>query len=298
MAARTSPLSSAASNRLPLFIELTKPGITLFVACSAAAGYVVTAGAGFSVLHVCIVMLSTALMSGGAAALNQVIEVDRDRLMLRTARRPLVSGKISIAQATWFAWTLSAAGLLLSLATLPLLAPVFLVLSHISYVNIYTPMKLRTPLCTLAGAFPGSLPVLAGAAAGGPLNLTALVLTGLLFAWQLPHFMAIGWLMREDYGRAGYAMMFLTEASGRDSAIVAVLYAALTGAFALLLTPAGPAGWLFTAIAAAAGLAYLALAVAFLQRRDRTRARRLFSASLIVLPLLLATLVFELRVLG
>jgi protoheme IX farnesyltransferase len=298
-AARTSLHCSAVSSRLPLYRELTKPGITLFVSCSAATGYAVSAGASFSPLRAFLVWAATMLMSGGAAALNQVIELERDRMMLRTARRPLVSGQVSVHDATLFAWVLTGAGLLLSLTTLPLLTALFLALSHISYVNIYTPLKPRTPLCTLAGAFPGSLPVLAGAAAGaGGLNLAAWLLTGLLFAWQLPHFMAIGWLVREDYGRGGYAMLFLTDPSGRESAAVAVMYAAATGACALLLALAAPAGWLFVTIAALTGVVYSALAGAFFLRRDRTSARRLFFSSLLVLPALLATLVFEVRVLG
>ena len=298
MAASTSLRSFAASDRLPQYRELTKPGITLFVACTAVTGYVVTAGARMSVWHALLVLLTTVLMSGGAAALNHVAEVDRDRKMLRTQRRPLVAGQITPQEATVFAWILTGAGLLLSLATLPLLTAVFLALSHISYVNIYTPLKLRSPLCTLAGAFPGSLPVLAGAAAGADgITVAALLLTGVLFAWQMPHFMAIGWLAREDYGRAGYSMLFLTEATGRQSGAVAVMYAAAMGASALVLGLATHS-WLFTTIAAVSGVAFTALAYAFLQRRDRTRARRLFFGSLLVLPVLLATLVLQLLVLA
>ena len=297
-AAQTSLPSCVASSRFAQYRELTKPGITLFVACSAVTGYVVSASTTASVLHACLVLLTTMLMSGGAAALNHVAEVERDRLMLRTARRPLVAGHIAVSEATAFAWILSGAGLLLALATLPLATSLFLALSHISYVNIYTPLKLRSPLCTLAGALPGSLPVLAGAAAAPEgINLAALLLTALLFAWQMPHFMAIGWLAREDYGRAGYAMLFLTEPSGRQSAGVALMYAALTAVSALLLVGAADTSWLFAAVAATGGVAYTAAAFNFMRQRNRSRARKLFFGSLLVLPLMLATLVFELLVL-
>lgn len=299
MAARTSLLSSAASKQLSQYLELTKPGITLFVACSAVAGYMVTALDGFHALGALLVLVATLAMSGGAATLNQVAECDRDKMMRRTARRPLASGLVRVEHARLWAWTLSAFGLTLALLTLPPLTALFLVLSHISYVNIYTPLKLRTPLCTLAGAFPGALPVLAGAAAGGHgITIAAAALTGLLFAWQLPHFMAIGWLAREDYARANYAMLFVVEPSGQKSGGVALMYAAATGACALLLAAAAPVGMLFTSMAVAGGLAYTVLAWRFMQQRDVARARRLFFFSLLVLPLLLCALAFELLVLA
>jgi protoheme IX farnesyltransferase len=297
-AARISPRWSVACRRAALYSELTKPGISVFVALSAAAGYVLSSGAATSWPGLLLVMLCTTLMSAGAATQNQVIECGRDRMMRRTAARPVAAGLIPAVDAGLFGWALTFAGLLLALATLPPLVAAFLVLSHVSYVNIYTPMKLRTPLCTLAGAFPGAFPVLAGAAAGANgIDLSTWLLTGVLFAWQLPHFMAIGWLAREDYARGGYAMLFLRENTGRDSAIVAVLYAVAMAGCALLLAWAASTTPVFTTIAAACSATYITLALAFLRVRERLRARRLFFSSIMILPVILLTLVVELLVL-
>ena len=292
---RTSSRWYAASSRLALYLELTKPGISVFVALSAAAGYVVAASAGTTWLGAALVMMCTALMSGGAAALNQVVEADRDRAMLRTRERPVASGLIEVERATAFAWSLALTGLIVALITLPPLTALFLALCHVSYVNIYTPLKLRTPLCTLVGALPGSLPVLAGAAASGTgIEMPALLLTGVLFTWQLPHFMAIGWLAREDYARGNYSMLFLTDGSGRESAQVAVLYAVVMMGCALLLAYALSTSALFYGVVIVSGSVFTGLAGQFLRARGRTEARKLFFSSLLVLPVMLVTLVIEL----
>jgi heme o synthase len=299
VAAKTSLLSYAVSKRAPLYLELTKPGISVFVALSAVTGYVVAAGAGARWLPAGLVLVCTMLMSGGAGALNHVVEAKRDRSMRRTANRPVAAGYIDAQEATFFAWMLTICGLALALMTLPPMVATLLVLSHISYVNIYTPLKTRTPLCTLAGALPGSLPVLAGAAgAADGVSLAAVLLTALLFTWQMPHFMAIGWLARDDYARAKYAMLFLTEPSGGQSAAVAVQYAAAMGGCAVLLAVATSTTWLFMFVALATSALLTGLAIVFQRDRARESARRLFFASLLVLPVLLATLMLEVLVLG
>ena len=249
-------------------------------------------------LRALLVVASTMLMSAGAAAQNQIIEAPRDRNMRRTATRPIAAGLIEPGDASAFAWTLSLTGLTLALATLPFTAAVFLVLCHISYVHWYTPLKVRTSLCTLVGALPGALPVLAGAAASSSgIDLAALLLTALLFTWQLPHFMAIGWLAREDYARGNFAMLFLSEPSGRQSAIVAFMYALAMGFSALLLAFALSTSVIFVTIAIGCSATYATLAAAFLRERSRTHARRLFFSSIVVLPLLLISLSYELIVL-
>ena len=292
---RTSSRWYAASSRLALYLELTKPGISVFVALSAAAGYVVAASAGTTWVGAALVMMCTALMSGGAAALNQIIEASLDRSMKRTRERPVATGTIGVRAATAFAWSLTLTGLIVALVALPPLTALFLTLCHVSYVNVYTPLKLRTPLCTLVGALPGSLPVLAGAAASGAgIGIPALLLTGVLFAWQLPHFMAIGWLAREDYARGNYSMLFLTDSSGRESAQVAVLYAVAMTGCALLLAYALSTSALFYGVALVGGCVFTGLSVQFLRARERTQARKLFFSSLLVLPVMLVTLVIEL----
>jgi heme o synthase len=273
---------------------LTKPGITLFIGITAGAGFVTAAGGLAMPGRLMLTVLATMLMSAGAATLNHVAERDSDLLMRRTAGRPLPSGAITVRGARAFGWTLGAAGLALSLAFLPPLAAVFLVLCHASYVYVYTPLKRRTPLCTLAGAVPGALPVLAGwTATGQPIDVTALALTGVLFMWQIPHFLAIGWIARDDYGRAGCPMLGVLDGSGRTSARVSFAYAVAMLVCAGVVGVSSGAGMLYASVALLTGGAYVTLAFRFVQERDRAPARRLFFSSLMVLPMLLSSLIAD-----
>jgi protoheme IX farnesyltransferase len=277
------------------WVGLTKPGITLFIGITAAAGYITALGGLLMPVRFGIALVATMLMSGGAATLNQVDELKWDALMRRTARRPLPAGVISARRARAFGWSLSALGLLLSLTLLPPATALFLVLCHISYVNIYTPLKRRTPLCTLTGAIPGSLPVLAGwAATGETIGVAALALTGVVFMWQIPHFLAIGWMARDDYAMAGCPMLGVVEGSGRASARISLAYTLAMLACAIVVGLTSPAGSLYMNVALIACLAYVAFAWHFVRQRDRLPARRLFFSSLIVLPVLLTALMVDL----
>lgn len=277
------------------YLELTKPGITLFIGVTAGAGFVTALGGWAMPGRLAVTLLATMLMSGGAATLNQVAEEKWDALMRRTASRPLPAGNLSSRSARLFGWSLSVSGLVLALAMLPGATAVVLVLCHVSYVNVYTPLKRRTPLCTLAGAIPGALPVLAGwVATGQPIGLTAVALTGVLFMWQIPHFLAIGWMAREDYGAAGCPMLSVVDPSGRSSARVALVYAAGMLLFSIVVGATAGTGPFFMAIALLTGTAYLGFAWGLVRELDRVPARRLFFSSIIVLPLLLTALVVDL----
>ena len=286
------------SRTVRAYYELTKPGITLFIGVTAAAGFV-TALNGFGMAPVfTITLTATMLMSGGAATLNQVAERQWDALMRRTATRPIPAGVVSVASARVFGWSLSAAGLLLSLL-LPWPATLFLVLCHVSYVYLYTPLKRRTPLCTLAGAIPGALPVLAGwTATGAAIDTAAIALTGVLFMWQIPHFLAIGWLAREDYARAGCPMLTVVETSGRTTARVSFVYTCAMLICAITVGVSKAAGPLYTVTALLAGTAYVAFAWRLLRMPDRGPARHLFFSSLVVLPVLLSALMADLVLLN
>lgn len=295
--ARAITLPRAEPWALPLrsYVELTKPGITIFIGISAAAGYVAAQEGLRDPAGLAAALAATMLMSGGAAALNHVAERDSDARMRRTAGRPLPSGALSVRHAAQFGWALSAAGLLLALAALPWPAAVFLVLSHISYVYLYTPLKRRTPFCTLAGALPGALPVLAGwAASGRPLALSGLALASVLYMWQIPHFLAIGWLAREDYARAGCPMLGVLDESGRVSARVSFSYTLAMLAAAAVVAATTPTGALYTTVAALCCASYAACAWRFVGNPSRASARRLFFSSLVVLPVLLGALVADL----
>jgi heme o synthase len=277
------------------YLYLTKPGITLFIGITAAAGFI-TAQAGWGQpLTFAVTVLATMLMSGGAATQNQVAEARQDAIMPRTARRPIPAGVVSARSARMYGWALSAAGLALALAFLPVLAAVFLCACHVSYVHAYTPLKRRTPLCTLTGAIPGALPVLAGwAATGAPIGAAALALTSVLFMWQIPHFLAIGWLARDDYRSAGCPMLGVVDGTGRSSARVALAYAFVMAVSAALVGLTSAAGAVYMVTALLTGTVYIGFAWRFVQQRDALPARRLFFSSLVVLPVLLTALVTDL----
>jgi heme o synthase len=281
------------------YFELTKPGITLFIGVTAGAGFITALGGWGMPLRLLVTLTATMLMSGGAATLNQVAERKWDALMIRTSRRPLPAGTITERSARLFGWMLSATGLTIALTLLPLATALFLVLCHVSYVNAYTPLKRRTPLCTLTGAIPGALPVLAGwAATGQPINVAALALTGVLFMWQIPHFLAIGWMAREDYRAAGCPMLSVVEGSGRSSARVSLVYASAMVVCAAVVGATSPAGSLYMITALLTGSVYVLYAWRFVHECARVPARKLFFSSLLVLPLLLTALVTDLVLFG
>ncbi len=288
---RTAPRALAAAPAARAYLELTKPGITLFVGMTAAAGFLLAArGVGAPALLVETV-LATILTSGGAAALNHVREADADRLMRRTAGRPLPSGVLTRAQATTFAVALTLSGLTCAAAFLPWSTIALLAVCHASYVAAYTPLKRRTPLCTLVGTIPGALPVLVGwSATGAAVDLTALALLGVLVAWQIPHFLAIGWLCRADYARAGFRVLSTVDPTGLASGRVALVYAAALLPMGLVPWLTGDAGAAYALAATLLALGYTALAAAFALDRSAARARRLFFASLVYLPAYLAVL--------
>jgi heme o synthase len=283
--------------RARAYFTLTKPGITLFIGVTAAAGFVTALGGWARPGLLLVTLAATMLMSAGAAALNMVVESRWDAMMLRTASRPIPAGLVSEASARTFGWALSIAGLILALMLLPWATALFLVLCHLSYVFFYTPLKRRTPLCTLAGAIPGALPVLAGwTATGQPIDVVAIALTGVLFMWQIPHFLAIGWMARDDYARASCPMLAVVDATGRSSARISLFYAAAMVICALVVAVMSDAGAIFLATTLATGGAYVLFAWRFVHERARAPARRLFFSSILVLPLLLGALVLDLVV--
>ena len=279
---------SAAADRL----ELTKPRITGLVLVTAAVGYAVGTGASFELPRFLLFMAGTALLCSGASALNQYLERDTDARMHRTRRRPIPAGRMRPEEALVFGLVLSAAGLA-ALAPVNPLTLALGALSLVSYVLAYTPLKRVTSLCTVVGAVPRALPPLMGwTAARGVLGPAGWGLFAILFLWQLPHFLAIGWLYREDYARGGFPMLGVTDTDGSSSGRQALLYSAALLPVTLgagLLAGAGNA-YLWGALAI--GAAFLVCAAGFAWRRSDANARRLFFASVLYLPLLLGLMVF------
>ena len=232
-------------------------------------------------------VVGTALVAGGASALNQVAERDVDRLMRRTRLRPLPDGRLRAPVAAGFALALSVLGLgELALGANGMAAAVALT-TLLTYLLVYTPLKKRTSLSTLIGGVPGALPAVIGwAAARGTLSLEAWVLFGIVFLWQMPHFLSIAWMCRDDYARAGLPVLPVVEPDGRSTAAEVLLYLAALVPMSLVPTLIGLAGSVYFAGAAVLGVALLALGVRFAVHRSDATARALFLGSISYLPLL------------
>ena len=275
------------------YAELAKPRITSLVLVTAAVGFAVGTRGSFDGIGFLVFMAGTALLCGGASALNQYLERESDARMERTRRRPIPAGRLRPEEALAFGLLMSAGGLVL-LAFVNRLTLALGAASLLSYVLAYTPLKRVTSLCTVVGAVPGALPPLMGwTASRGELAAAGWGLFAILFLWQLPHFLAIGWLYRDDYARGGFPMLAVTDRDGSSTGRQAVLYATALLPVTLaagLLASAG-AGYLWGGLAL--GLAFLACAGAFAWKRSVASARRLFFASVLYLPLLLGLMVFD-----
>jgi protoheme IX farnesyltransferase len=229
----------------------------------------------------------TALAAGGAAALNQLYERETDALMRRTRLRPLPDGRVAPADARVFGIALSLAGLVLLAARTNWLAAGLALATILVYLFVYTPMKRLTPLATLVGAVSGALPVLIGwTASHGSVALGGATLFTIVFLWQIPHFMAIAWLYRDDYGKAGFPMLPVIDPQGRRAGRQAVRYAAALVPVSLAPTFAGISGTVYFVSALVLGVALLVLAARFAATRDDRAARALFLGSITYLPLL------------
>jgi protoheme IX farnesyltransferase len=219
--------------------------------------------------------------------LNQLYERDTDALMRRTRMRPLPAGRVAPNDARVFGLALSAAGLLLLAARANWLSAGLAFATLLTYLAIYTPMKRRTPLSTIVGAVPGALPALIGwTASHGRIDLSGAALFAIVFCWQLPHFMAIAWLYREDYGLAGFPMLPVIDPDGKRAGKQAVYWGFLLVLSSLAPTLSGLAGQAYFAIALVLGVALFWLAVRFAAARNEATARALFYGSITYLPLL------------
>jgi protoheme IX farnesyltransferase len=285
----TIPMAEArgASGALSDYLALTKPRLNFLVVATSAAGYYLGVTGTLDVLSMGEAVAGTALVAGGAAVLNQLYERDTDALMRRTRRRPLPAGRVAPGDARIFGLALSAAGLVLLAARANWLSAALALATLLTYLVIYTPMKRRTPLSTIVGAAPGALPALIGwTASHGSIDLSGAALFAIVFCWQLPHFMAIAWLYREDYARAGFPMLPVIDPDGRRAGKQAVYWGFLLVLASLEPTFSGLAGNLYFVVALALGVALFGLAVRFAAARNEATARALFYGSITYLPLL------------
>ena len=272
--------------RVAAYLELTKPRITFLIVLTAAAGFGL-ASPRVDYLAMLSALFGIAVLSSGIATLNQYAERDIDGLMRRTASRPLPSGKLLPWEALAFGVSLTVlAEVYLLIFVNPLSALLGLTVIA-GYVFAYTPLKTRTSLSTVVGAFPGAVPPLIGwAAARGTLSVEAWVLFAILFLWQFPHFLAIAWMYREDYTRAGILMLPVVEPDGRVTAQQIVLYTLMLLPVSLLPTVLHLSGKIYFFGALVLGLLFLYSSVRAAISMSRQRARSLLLASVLYLPLL------------
>jgi heme o synthase len=269
------------------FIALAKPRLNLLVVASAAVGYVMGGGDLSNAARVIFTVGGTALVAGGASAFNQVVERDTDRLMRRTRLRPLPDGRLQTPESLVFAAVMSLCGLVLLGVGVNLLSAAVAFTTLVTYAAVYTPLKPRSSFATVIGAIPGALPPVIGwAAATGDLSRGAWVLFAIVFLWQLPHFLAIAWIYREDYARAGFPMLPVTEPDGRSTGIQATLYCAALLPVSLAPTLIGLTGTVYFAAAMTLSVLFLGLTIKFARSRAVPDARRLFFGSILYLPIL------------
>jgi protoheme IX farnesyltransferase len=287
----------AVQERANVYIELTKPRITAMVLLTVAIGFALAPGGGtaWSLIHV---LIGAGLSCSGAGALNQLIEREVDSAMARTRFRPLPAHKVSPAAAMALGSALAFGGVAYLFYTTNGLTAALNALTLASYLFAYTPMKRISSLSTLVGAVPGALPPVMGwAAASGRIELGAVALFAVLFLWQIPHFLAIGRMYRDDYENGGFPMLVVIDRSGRATGRQMVLYAAALLPVSMSVSLLGLAGEAYFWTALVAGLAYLSASAWAAFRNDVASARRLLLTSVLYLPVLFGGLLLD-RVLG
>jgi heme o synthase len=275
-------------------VALTKPRVVLMVLVTTIVGYYVGLTGAPDYVRLVHLLIGTMLAAGGTLALNQYWERDVDSRMARTCVRPLPEGRLSPLEALLFATTLTVAGLGYLGAFVGALALLVTAATTVLYLFAYTPLKLRTPLCTIIGAVPGALPPVTGwVAARDGFGLGAWVLFGILFLWQLPHTLAIARLYRDDYARAGVRLLPVVDADGMSTERQIVTGCLALLAVSLLPTLIGLAGPIYFGGAFVLGAAFVALGARQALSPSQTSARRVLYASLLYLPILLALLAFD-----
>lgn len=268
--------------------ELFKIRLSFLVVLTTLAGFFAASSAPFSLPLLLAVIFGTALSAAGASALNQWWERDLDALMRRTKDRPIPAARLHPSDALWMGLLLSFSGVAtLALLTHPL-AAVLSIFTILSYVLLYTPMKQVSTLNTLVGAVPGALPPLIGwTAATGSIGTQGLLLFALLWFWQMPHFLAISWIYREDYLRAGFVMLSGRDEEGLLTARQALIYSIYLLGISIMPILLGFVQIWFWIPALLLGLGFIALALRFFFHRTKPTARTLFLASIVWLPLYL-----------
>lgn len=289
-----TPDPPAEGSRLRAYYELTKPGIAVFVMMTAGVAFYVGGRGAVDAAPLFHTLLGVLLATAGALALNQFLERGVDAVMHRTRGRPLPSGRLRPREALAFGILLLLGGVAHLAATVGWLPAVLTLASAVAYDLVYTPLKSRTYAATLVGALPGAMPALIGwSAATGTVGLGALTLFGIAFLWQFPHVLALGWLLREDYARAGFLLAPPSDPGGQKIGLQMVAYSAALLPLSLYPTPLGLTGSIYFGGALLLGTVILWWSIQARREMTRSRVRRLFFASLAYQPLLLGLMVLD-----
>jgi protoheme IX farnesyltransferase len=278
-----------AGSTLSDYWALTKPEVNFLILITTGVGFYLgcrSEARPLSFLALFNILLGTLLVASGTGTLNQYIERKFDAQMRRTARRPAAAGRLKPAAVLAFGIALAAAGTVYLASVVNLLASVLTALTLLSYLFLYTPLKRKTPWCVFVGAFPGAMPPLIGwAAASGRLNSEAWTLYAILFLWQFPHFMAIAWMYREDYDRAGYLVLPKGNAKVPFVILETLLPLLALVVISIMQFPTQHAAIFYCAVALL-GTGFIYFGWEFVFERSRVAARRLLMASIVYLPLL------------
>jgi protoheme IX farnesyltransferase len=286
--------AAMGSGRMGDFLELTKPRVTSLVLITTLVGFYMASGSGLASIMLLHSMLGTALVAGGASALNQYVERHHDARMNRTRNRPLASHRLTEREALVFSVGISVAGIVYLGIFANALTGMLAALTLVSYVFVYTPLKRRTALATIIGAVPGAAPpVLGWTAAGGTLDGMAGALFMIVFLWQLPHFVAIAWIYDEDYLRGGFPHLTVTHSGVDGASRQIILYCCVLIPISLLPTTLAVTGTTYMFAAVLCGLVYLGYGTAVAVVRTPAAARRLLRVSVIYLPVLLLIMVLD-----
>ena len=290
----TAATVASETSRPALYLALTKPDVSFLVVMTTVSGYALGTQGPLDWMRMAHTVFGTTLIAAGTSALNHYLERDIDGLMRRTASRPLPSGQLQPREALAFGIGLIVIGTAyLALAT-NALATLLGILTSVSYLCAYTPLKRRTTLATMVGAFPGAVPPLIGwAAATGTLALNAWVLFAVLFLWQFPHFDAIAWMYREDYGRAGIKMLPVVDREGKRTFREILVTAALLVPVSLLPSVTGLAGEHYFFGALILGIMLVEVCLWAAASKSNIRAKWLMHATVLHLPLLLGLLIYD-----
>ena len=274
-------------------LVLTKVRLSLLVIITTFVGFCAASGARLDWWLLCNAVFGTTLAAGAAAVLNQFIESKVDRLMERTRHRPLPAGRMKPAHALWLGVVMGVIGVAWLALAVNALSATLAAATILLYIAAYTPLKRHTSLCTIVGAISGAIPPVIGWVAVKPsFDLGAWVLFGILFTWQMPHFLAIAWMYRDEYAQAGFVMLRRDDMTGGKTAMESLLYTFALIVITLIPYHAGMNGDIYLGGALLLDGVMLLFAVQFLIERERASARRLFFASILFLPLILGLMVF------